>query len=193
MDDPLFDPWGFEAEPPAERSAKTPSARPPAKAGSGPRWRPPSGLSPGLPATSAQHVAHGLKPLKSGMVPKARLAGAPGFLRSMAAPRLHEFVGQLQMAHHEASMEDDLEGAPPRLRLAMRPWRGPWTEDLAPPQGILELSLPEGAEGPVTVRVWLDAEAATPDEESRVPTARLGAAWLEQLVLGFVERLLARA
>ena len=96
------------------------------------------------------------------------------------------------MARHQASVEDFLDGSPPALRLSFRPWRGPWTEKLSPPGGVLELALEDGPEGPVTVRVRLDPEAPEPTEELRVSPAKLGAAWLEGHALGFVERVLHR-
>jgi hypothetical protein len=114
----------------------------------------------------------------------------------MAVPRLEEVARRLQIARHEASVEDQLEATPPTLRFSLRPWRGPWTDELAPPRGTLVLSL-EGAAGAsedaVSVRFWLDPEAEEPTDEMRVPPVRVNAAWLERLVLDFVERLLARA
>jgi hypothetical protein len=109
----------------------------------------------------------------------------------MAVPRLEEVARRLQMARHQAAVEDLLEGTPPTLRFSVRPWRGPWTEELSPPRGTLVLSL-EG-EDAVRVCAWLDPEADEPAEEASVPPMRINAAWLERLVLDFVERLLARA
>ncbi|MEX2048867.1 MAG: hypothetical protein WEB90_04755 [Gemmatimonadota bacterium] len=113
----------------------------------------------------------------------------------MAVPRLEEVARRLQLARHEASVEDQLEATPPTLRFSLRPWRGPWTEELSPPRGTLVLSL-EGAgasEDAVSVHVWLDPEAEEPTDEMRVAPGRVNAAWLERLVLDFVERVFARA
>jgi hypothetical protein len=113
----------------------------------------------------------------------------------MAEPRLVDFAQRLSMARHDAAVEDLLDGSPPRLLLSLRPWRGPWTDELSPPQGTLELALEAGPEGQVAVRMWLDAnpEADEPTEMVRLAPARLSAAWLEGLTLDFVGRLLARA
>jgi hypothetical protein len=79
------------------------------------------------------------------------------------------------------------------LRLLLRPWRGPWTEELSPPQGVLELSLEDGPASRVLVRVWLDPDSAEPADVARIPSSQVGTAWGERLALDFVERLLARA
>ena len=102
-------------------------------------------------------------------------------------------VLRLQMARHEAVVEDLLDGTPARVRLTVRPWRGPWTEDLSAPCGTLELAMEPGPEERVAVRMWLDSEAEAPSEALSVPPAKLGAAWLEGAVLDFVARLLSRA
>lgn len=182
MDDPVFDPWGADAE------APTPAPAPG-------RWRVPAGPPPSVPPVRAQARAPSVaRPRHAGtMPPHARLSGTPGFLRSMAVPRMEEFALRLQMARHEAVVEDMLDTTPALVRLTVRPWRGPWTEELSPPRGTLELAMEPGPEERVAVRVWLFAEAEAPSEEVRVPPPKLGAAWLEGTVLDFVERLLARA
>jgi hypothetical protein len=111
----------------------------------------------------------------------------------MAVPRLRDVALRLQMARHAASVDDRLDGSPPTLRLTLRPWRGPWTEELHPPRGVLELTLDAGPDGPVTVRTWLDDEADHSTEQVSVPPTRLSAGWLESHAVHFVERLLARA
>lgn len=222
MDDPIFDPWGAEpvtpepAAPPevpigsparsdeipptasddaiapvaedaqGERAEPArPVAAPPANA---PRWRSPAGPGPTPPPSP--HAGPDLR-RASVSADRPRLAGTPGFLRSMAVPRLEEIVRRLQMARHQAAVEDFLEAEPPTLRFTLRPWRGPWTEELAPPSGRLVLSLED--EDSVSVRAWLDPESEEPEHEAKVPPMRVSAAWLERLVLDFVERLLSRA
>jgi hypothetical protein len=138
-------------------------------------------------------LAAGPTPRGAGTTPRDRLSGTPGFLRTMAVPRMEEFAQRLQMARHDAVVEDLLDGTPALVRLTVRPWRGPWTDDPAPPRGILELALEAGTEERVTVRSWLSPEAPAPYEEVRVPPSKVGAAWLEGAILDFVARLLARA
>jgi hypothetical protein len=111
----------------------------------------------------------------------------------MAAPRLEQLVSRLLMARHEAYLFDHLDESPPALVLTLRPWRGPWTADLAPPLGTLLLEVGSGAPEQVVVRSWLDSEAEEPAHEVRVPPSTVRAAWLERTVVEFVERLLARA
>lgn len=114
-------------------------------------------------------------------------------MRSMAMPRLQDIAQRLQLARHHATAEDLLDGAVPTARLTFRPWRGPWTEKLDPPVSALELALVVEPTEEIAVRVWLDVAAEEPTEEVVVPTAKLGAAWLEGVVVDFVQRSLARA
>jgi hypothetical protein len=111
----------------------------------------------------------------------------------MAVPRLQEVARRLQVARHEAAVEDHLEGTPPLVRLRFRPWRGPLSRGAGPAEGTLEIALADGGEGQVVARAWLDASTDVPDQEARVHLSRLGAAWLEARVLDFVGRLLANA
>lgn len=111
----------------------------------------------------------------------------------MAVPRLHDLAQRLQLARHEALAEDNLDGTPPNIRLTFRPWRGPWTEELSPPRSLLELVVESVPEDQIVVRIWLDGEASEATDETSVSAAKLGAAWLEAVVLDFAERVLARA
>jgi hypothetical protein len=114
-------------------------------------------------------------------------------MRTMAVPRLQDIAQRLQLARHHATVEDLLDAAVPTARLTFKPWRGPWTEKLDPPVSALELTvLLEPAEQ-IAVRVWLDVAADGPVEEIPVPPSKLGAAWLESVVVDFVQRALARA
>ncbi|MBM4183335.1 MAG: hypothetical protein FJ207_03815 [Gemmatimonadetes bacterium] len=131
--------------------------------------------------------------LRATAQPRARLAGAPGFVRTMAMPRLHDLAQRLQLARHEAAAEDLLEDTPPSIRLIFKPWRGPWTEELSPPRSMLVLVLASEPEDRIIVRTWLDGEANEPADETSIPTTKVSAAWLESVVLEFVERVLARA
>jgi hypothetical protein len=109
----------------------------------------------------------------------------------MAVPRLQDVARRLQIARHTAAVEDRLDGPPPSLTLSLRPWRGPWTHELSPAGGRLELTLEDGPAGPVTVRTWLDATDDEATAETVGPAAKLSAGWLEAPALDFGERLLA--
>lgn len=178
MDDPIFDPWGVEAAsagavgPRTAATPQPPASTPPS------RWRSTGGALRARPGSAS--------------VQRARLPGTAGFLRTLAVPRLLDAALRLEMARHTATVEDLLDAAPPSLRLLLRPWRGPWTEELSAPLGVLELVLADGPGGPVTVRTWLDAESAEPTDEMEVPPSRVGAAWLDQAVVAFVKARLTR-
>lgn len=130
---------------------------------------------------------------RASLLPRTRLAGMAGFLRTMSVPRIEEVAQRLQLSRHDAVIEDLLDQARPRIRLTVRPWRGPWTEGLSPPAGMFELELQGGGDDQVIMRIWLDVDGAEPSAETTVPPARLGAAWLDAQVLDFVARLLERA
>jgi hypothetical protein len=111
----------------------------------------------------------------------------------MSVPRLEQVAQRLQLCRHEAFIEDLLDTDSPRVRLTVRPWRGPWSEKLSPPTGVLELALEVERELEIVMRTWLDANDSQPTDESCVPSARLSAAWLDSQVLDFVAKLLRRA
>jgi hypothetical protein len=124
--------------------------------------------------------------------PRSRLAGTPGFLRTMAAPRLEQVAHRLEMARHGAAVEDLLDGVPPAIRLTVRPWSNPMDEDVEPAAGMLEFVVEPGAHGMILAQSWTGASFDVPLEELRVPPGSFGAAWLEARVLDFLARLLGR-
>jgi hypothetical protein len=97
------------------------------------------------------------------------------------------------MARHEATVEDLLDEPVPAVRFNMRPWRGPLADLPALDEGHLELTIHEGPEQQIVLRSWLGPCAGPPNDQERVGTTKLGAAWLEGRVLGFVQRLLNQA
>lgn len=193
MDDPIFDPWSVDGEEASvEGAADTPQPRWRSRAAPTPRVPPP--FTPTVPSQVPPSRSVGPESLQPGApTPRGRLAGTAGFLRSMAVPRLLEIVRQLEMARHEAQVDDQLDDATPVLRLRLRAWRGPWTAKLSPPVGALELRLEGGPDGEVWVRQWLDLSSDEPSEESRIPVTKVSAAWLQSLALRFVEGVLSRA
>ena len=178
MDDPLFDPWGEESAP------APPPTKPP------PKWRPPEGdpPTPPTPPTLARRQTPDTQAARG-----ARLAGAPGFLRTMAAPRIEALAVRLHLARHEAALEDGLDAASPALRFRVKPWRSPFSEELDRGWETLELALEGGSEDQVVVRRWCEATGPEPESEERLPLSRAGAAWLEARLVAFVESVLARA
>jgi hypothetical protein len=118
------------------------------------------------------------------------LAGTPGFLRTMAVPRLEQVAQRLQMARHEAHVEDLLDGVPPAIRLTVRPWSNPMDEGREPMAGMLEFVVEPVAHGMILAQSWTGASFDVPLEELRVPPGSFGAAWLETRVLEFLAKLL---
>jgi hypothetical protein len=110
----------------------------------------------------------------------------------MAVPRLRSVITRLQMARHEAWLEDLLEDSPPLIRMTMRPWRALLTPTPPPPLATLEIELDEQAEASVVARIWTEP-TVEPEAEVRVSVARVSAGWLEDVSLEFVERVLDEA
>jgi hypothetical protein len=110
----------------------------------------------------------------------------------MAVPRLHSVITRLQMARHEAWLEDLLEESPALIRLTMRPWRTLLTRTPPPPLATMEIELDEQTDASVVARIWIQP-TVEPEAEVRVPVARVSAGWLEDVSLEFVERVLDRA
>jgi hypothetical protein len=110
----------------------------------------------------------------------------------MAVPRLRAVIVRLQIARHEAWLEDLLEGSPPLIRMTMRPWRAILTHTPPPPLATLEVELEDQEEASVVARMWIEP-TVKPETEVRVPVARVSAGWLEDVSLEFVERVLDRA
>jgi hypothetical protein len=110
----------------------------------------------------------------------------------MSVPRLVEVARRLELARHDAVVEDLLDEVPALVRLSVRPWRGPWTRTLSPPSGVFELEIDPAREDQIISRIQLDAETDGPADETLLQPSRLTAAWLEARVLDFVTKLLAR-
>jgi hypothetical protein len=109
----------------------------------------------------------------------------------MAVPRLQAAVLRLQLARHEAALEDHLEDSPPLLRMTMRPWRSALVRTPPPPFATLEVELEEGEEDFIAARMWLDP-TVKPAGEARMALSRVTAGWLEQMTLEFVGKVLDR-
>lgn len=172
MDDPIFDPWGDDDTGAAD-TAPVPA---PVK-GAAPRWRSASARPPVRPPS----------------VERARLPGAAGFLRSMAVPRLEEVVQRLELARHEAALEDALDGPVPRVRLWLRAHPGPLDEEEPRGRSRLEMVLEEEPEPLLRLRAWADPTSEDPSQLGEISLGRLGASWLDERVMMFVGDVLGRA
>jgi hypothetical protein len=109
----------------------------------------------------------------------------------MAVPRLRSVITRLQMARHEAWLEDLLDESPPLIRMTMRPWRALLRPAPPPPLATMEIELDEQAEASVVARMWIEPTVA-PEAEIRVSVPRMSARWLDDVSLEFVERVLDR-
>lgn len=101
-------------------------------------------------------------------------------------------ITRLQMARHEAWLEDLLGDSPPLIRMTMRPCRPLLTPTPPPPLATMEIELDERADESVVARIWIEP-TLEPEAEVRVSVARVSAGWLEDVSLEFVERVLERA
>ncbi|MGE0159647.1 MAG: hypothetical protein AB7T31_09550 [Gemmatimonadales bacterium] len=88
-------------------------------------------------------------------------------------------------------MEDLLGEDPALIRLELRPWKGPFDHAPGGPFSTMEIELEEGDAASVAFRMWIDP-TVTPSEEARLLAIKVGAAWIEESALRFVERVLAR-
>jgi hypothetical protein len=165
MDDPIFDPWGADTSG-AGASAPAPS-----------RWRSRGGI-PSLPLASDTREP-------------GRLPGTRGYLRTMASPRLGSLIARLQLAQHDAALEDALEGSPPLIRITFRPRRGPFTQAPPSPFATLEFEIQEGEEEVIVARWWVEP-TVKPTAESTVAPSGASGAWLERVCLAFVEQVFDR-
>jgi hypothetical protein len=110
----------------------------------------------------------------------------------MAVPRIVGLVQRLQMAQHEAAVEDLLEATPPLLRVTFRPRRGPFIHGPPPPFATLEIGLQEGGKEELVTARWWIVPTVEPTAELSVPPSRAGGAWLDQVFVEFVEQVLER-
>jgi len=177
VDDPIFDPWSIgeteaASQPPSEQ---VPS---PVPAQSQPRWRSALGAQ-GVPVVRA--------------VPAPRPTAATGpaeFLRTLMMPRLEGLIQRLESARHDTTLDDRLDQPTPSLRFRVRPWQGPFDETRAEEGAVLEVLVDEGPPPEIIGRLWLNPLSTTPSEQSRVDSAKLTDAWVDRLLLEFVEKAL---
>lgn len=181
MDDPLFDPWCLDEEP-------SPPGEPREKS----RWRSPEATGPMVPAPGP--VVDRLEPeqVPARRTPRSRLSGTPGFLRSMAAPRLQAAAQRASMARHDARMEDLLDSPRPTLGLTLLPWTPPLST-AEPVRGRLEIGIQDREGEHVTLRYRIAGADGPTLGEERIATAKLTASWLDARVLDFIARVLAEA
>ena len=176
MDDPIFDPWSRDEDSP---SAET--RRPQ-------RWRFRGASAPTFQAGSSSSLSPPER--NAPRTPRARLAGTPGFLRTLAVPRLEEAAQRLTMARHQAFVEDLLDASPPVVRLTLKPWQAPLASGRSA-EGRLLIGLPDPNGETVSLSYDLGDQGEPVVEH--VPAARLSGTWLEFNILAFIGRVLDEA
>ncbi|MGD8281575.1 MAG: hypothetical protein PVF69_10500 [Gemmatimonadota bacterium] len=110
----------------------------------------------------------------------------------MAVPRLEETALRLTMARHDAQVEDLLDDPAPLLRLTLRPWSSPLSDE-EPREGHLEIGLEDLDQEYVTVRSWLAEPGASAVREDRIATTRITSSWLDSRLLDFIGLVLDQA
>ncbi len=175
MDDPIFEPWSSGAPAPEPWSGRAPTPEP-APTERTPRWR--STARPGPAATRL--IAHSENP-RSGHVE---------VLRDLLMPRLKDLCHRLEAARHETTVDDRLNHPTPSLRFRLRPWQAPFDGRRAAAGPVLEILLDGGPAPAVIGRFWVDPDVGAPTHQNRVELSRLTDAWLDRLLLDFVERAL---
>lgn len=121
----------------------------------------------------------------------ARRADDPAsFLGALLKPRIDALALRLTTARHRTTIDDRLEQDPPGLRFRIQPWAGPFDATEEQTAAVLELVLEGGRHGTLAVRVWLDPLSAAPTEQRTMAADRLTEAWVDRLLLDFVEQTL---
>jgi hypothetical protein len=125
-------------------------------------------------------------------MPHSRLTGTPGFLRTMAVPRLQETALRLSMARHQAHLEDLLDAPEPVLQLTLRPWSSPLAEE-KPGVGHLVIGIQTLAQEYVTLRYWVGGPDGAPPRDDRIATDKITSSWLDCRLLDFIGFVLGEA
>jgi len=98
------------------------------------------------------------------------------------------------MARHRTQVDDRLDQPKPSLRLLMRPWQAPFANGTegagAVLEIVLEIVLDQGPAPTVAGQFWIDSPSAAPTHLARIDAKRLTGAWVDRLLLDFVERAL---
>ena len=171
MEDPIFDPWSIRESGPEPASTER-----------RPRWRSPVG---------AEGVARSWPaPTRLTAEPRNALSGHVGALNALLMPRLMRLVHRLEMARHQTRVDDRLDQPTPSLRLRMQPWQAPLAERHAGAEAVLEILLDPGPAPAITGRFWIDPPSAAPTHQTRVEATKLTGAWVDRLLLDFVEKAL---
>jgi hypothetical protein len=111
-------------------------------------------------------------------------------LRETVLPRLEWLVRKVEAAGHRTVLDDRLDSAVPSLRFRLTPRPGPLDDRPASEGAVIEIASGSGAPLQIVGRLWLDPLSPSPTQEVRVPAAKLTEAWIDGLLLDFVERAL---
>lgn len=189
IDDPIFDPW-FVGDAEARADDVAPSTEPLVDergAGSAPA------------ATGGESVRRWIAPTPSAHVPTVpRPSGRPtrppesphlGALRSVVRPRLEALRARLDLAGHDVVLDDRTHHEIPSVRFRFSPRHGPFDEPEDLPSSVLEV-LWDVNSGQIAARIWKNAVDEDWSDEVLASCARVDDAWIDRVIVGFVERTL---
>jgi len=117
-------------------------------------------------------------------------SGHVDVLRASVVPRLTKLCARLQMERHETVIDERLDQATPSCRMRMRPWQAPFTGPQAAAGSVLEILLSQGPTPEILGRLYIGSDSTPPTHQIRVEVSKLTDAWLDRLLLDFVERAL---
>ena len=132
------------------------------------------------------------EPDEPGVAPDESELEAVDRLRALATPRFHAVSQRLRLARHETALEDRLDEPSRLLRFEVSPWGGPFRAARRRASAMLEIGLAHGSDDVVTAWYWLDRTSEAPQRTTSVAGDRLSATWIEQVILDFVGKALAR-
>lgn len=176
---PIFDPWAVEISDECVQAVEGSGVEPALESAVQE-----SDSESGSASSSASSSASAAESGDSGVEAVDRL-------RAVATSCFHAVSQRLRMAGHETALEDRLDEPARLLRFEVSPRRGPLGR--APPgSAMLEIGLGPASGDVVTAWYWLDRTSEAPERTTSVALDGLGAAWVEQVILDFVGKALAR-
>jgi len=208
VDDPIFDPW-FVVDPPSLGEPEPRPAVPPTgseQPASPARWsraaseRAPVARTRSRPARRSDQPTvpeatlppRPTLPPASAPVAKSRVPSPHRrFLQDLLLPRLESLSARLELAGHAATTDERLTAMPPSVRFRLTPRPGGFDDAPESVAAVLEVLL-DDAGSRVAGRVWLDPQSDRPTSEVTATVLQADLAWLDRLLVDFVEKTLGR-
>lgn len=99
---------------------------------------------------------------------------------------------EVEAAGHRTVLDDRLDTSAPSVRFRLAPRPGPFEETELVGGAVIEIASGTGDPLQIVGRLWLNPLSTRPTEEVRVPAPKLTEAWVDGLLLDFVEKALGR-